>query len=388
MRIATDLSDVYRIASLGYGGPGTKKLPFVQYSIESMQNWFVPNLPEVWEDFAEGEKGILISIWDPSRLLWLARPDRPEWSPDPRMRKFLLTKPFEKWGYFALDALGPHGKLSCMLKETLLGYDRVLAYSEWAKRMIQASFDPDERSRMDIDALPHGIDTSVFYPRTPNHLIFEQIGFHGPAIAAYEKVIGIVATNQLRKDWGLAIEAISLLDPSLPIRIFIQTDTLERHWSIPALLYDFGLMEKAIVNAVPVSDDIMAQLYSVCDLTLGIGAGEGFGYSTFESLACGIPHLTGSYGGHAEHLPREFMIDPIDWRWEGCYNSRRPIHDVRKWAFRISKMLRSPQRGQSLLPEHLDWNPLWMRWRSWLLRATPHDNPTETDTVKLSRSRR
>ena len=70
---------------------------------------------------------------------------------------------------------------------------------------------------MDINALPHGIDTSVFYPRTPNHLIFEQIGFRGPAIAAHEKIIGIVATNQLRKDWGLAIEANPLISTAMAV---------------------------------------------------------------------------------------------------------------------------------------------------------------------------
>ncbi len=387
VRIATDLSDTYRVATFGYGGHGAKDLPFFQYAIEGMDNWFLPTLPDVWEDFAEGQKGIVLTIWDPSRLLWLARPDNASWCPDPRMRKFLLTHPFKKFGYFALDALGPHGRLSRMLKETMQGYDRVLAYSEWAKRMIRSSFDAEQRIKMDIDQLAHGIDTSVFYPQLPSPSIFEQIGFKGRPLARDEKVIGIVATNQARKDWGLAIEAIAQLDPSLHVRIFIQTDVLERHWSIPALLMDFGLLDKAIVNGVPVSDDIMAQIYSTCDLTLGIGAGEGFGYPTFESLACGTPHLTGNYGGHAEHLPDEFMIEPVAWRWEGPYNSERPVHDPKRWAYRIAKAVRQQKRGHSLLPAHLDWRHLWARWKSWLLPEDSHDSRPKTDTAESSQSK-
>ena len=62
-RIRADLSDVFEVATLGYGGSYSRSLDFPQYSME-MKDWRVFNLPEVWRDFAGSRKGILMTIWD------------------------------------------------------------------------------------------------------------------------------------------------------------------------------------------------------------------------------------------------------------------------------------------------------------------------------------
>ena len=77
-RIHERMSDVCKVATLGYGGPGSCKLGFQQYTIEGMSDWVVPTLPEVWKDFAGEEKGAVLSIWDASRLAWYAQPERSE----------------------------------------------------------------------------------------------------------------------------------------------------------------------------------------------------------------------------------------------------------------------------------------------------------------------
>src|ERR1700694_4298946 len=69
-RIAQNMPDVFRIASLGYGGPGRGDLPFHQYSAHSIENWMLPELPLVWADHAGDEEGIIIFCWDPSRVAW------------------------------------------------------------------------------------------------------------------------------------------------------------------------------------------------------------------------------------------------------------------------------------------------------------------------------
>ena len=45
------------------------------------------------------------------------------------------------------------------------------------------------------------------------------------------------------------------------------------------------------------TDEQMARMYSACNVTLGIGNGEGYGYPIFESLACGVPCIHGTYSG-------------------------------------------------------------------------------------------
>lgn len=378
-RIAANLSDVFDVATLGYGGFGDSSLPFFQYHIEGMENWFIPTLRDVWEDFAQDRQGVILTIWDASRLLWFSRPDNPGWCPDPKLREWLQHPPFKRWGYFPMDATGPNNQLSVMLKECMLGYDRVLAYSKWAEGIIRRSVDANTADRMGLTTLPHGIDTEIFHPRRVNRSIFKShLGFKGPDFRDDEKLIGIVATNQARKDYGLAMETLAILGKDVPLRVYIQTDNLERYWSIPALLMDYGLMSRAIVNLLPISDDSMADIYSACDATLGIGSGEGFGYPIFESLACGTPVLTGSYGGQAEwmhgshantlgdpSLPAYSVIDPKSFRLEGLYNCVRPVFDAKLLAYYLRKILNCHRSRKSLLPHGLDWNILWPEWESW-----------------------
>ena len=398
IRIATHLSDRFDIATLGYGGSGDRTLPFFQYHIAEMKGWFIPTIRDVWHDFAGERKGVVFFIWDASRLGWFARPENPESGcPDPSLRKWLAKPPFQKWVYPAMDALGPDGKLNYSINECLMGFDRVIAYSQWAEDMIRRT---PETKLTGLCSLPHGIDTSVFYPRPSSRRLFhDELKFNGPEIHPDEYLVGIIATNQGRKDWGLAFDAVKRLSKEIRLRLYAQTDILERYWSIPALAMDFDIIRQVIVNTGPVTDDMMARIYSTCDLTLGIGP-EGFGYPIFESLACGTPVLAGNYGGHAEHmhgsnLHPHSLVQPKGMRLEGVYNCERPVYDPQQWAYYAAKMLRAKKTNGSLLPAHLDWKNLWPKWQNWLLAGitdaetipvpaptpTQHDNTREMDTA-------
>jgi len=119
---------------------------------------------------------------------------------------------------------------------------------------------------------------------------------------------------------------------------------------------------------MPFTDEQMAWCYSACDVTLGIGMSEGFGYPIFESLACGTPCIHGAdHGGAAEHMPEDMLVKPVHVRIEGVYNSVRPVHDYRDW---YQKLYLMPKKtGGSLLPAYLDWNALWPSWKEWLLKG-------------------
>lgn len=392
-----NLSDLYEVATLGYGGSGDKSLPFFQYPIEGMSEWFIPTIKDTWDNFAGNRKGAVLTIWDASRLLWFARPEEKMWRRDREIADWLSAKPFQKWGYFPMDAEGPNGMLCRINAECLYGFDRVIAYSEWAKKMIEKTFNELDCARQELTAIPHGIHKSVFHPRQEKDkrgVFRNDLLFTGPVLEDYEKIVGIVATNQARKDYGLAFAALAELAKDTPLRIFIHIDELERHWSIPQLLYDYNLMHKTILNTNLITDETLAKVYSACDLTLGIGP-EGFGFPIFESLACGTPVIAGSVGGHAEHMEPSHLIHPLTTRIEGVYNSVRPVYDPKKWAFAIKKMLNraesNPARFSlqtSLLPPRLDWKNLWANeWEPYFIRQ--HQNlmsqkgpvPVETSNI-------
>jgi glycosyltransferase involved in cell wall biosynthesis len=317
--------------------------------------WVARTLPSVWEDFAGDQQGIVLTVWDVSRLLWFTRP---EYCPDPYVKSFLERKLFKKWGYLPIDATGPNDKLGSVLKATIEGYDRVLAYSEWAAKILSRTFDGCE-----FEALPHGIDTSVFYPRERK-----------PSEALR---IGIVATNQRRKDWGLGIATCAELAKSKNIELWLHTDTLVREWDIPGLLQDFGIQQARVTTGM-LSDEAMAENYSACDVTLGIGSGEGFGYPIFESLACGTPCVHGNYGGAAEWMRPWQLVEPIALRSDGIYGASRPVFSVQNWTTQIETSIGI--RGE--LPEELDWRNVWTRWRSWLEDGVkPVQSPSKESLV-------
>jgi len=370
VRVHENLPELFRVGSLGYGGPYSRNIPFPQYSM-NMKDWVVFNLVEVWKDFAGTEPGIVFTIWDASRLLWFSRPENCQTD---YLRNFLKTPPFKRWGYFPMDATGPNDKLTAVLAHTMEGYDRVLAYSQWAENILRRTL----TSRPILDGLtnlPHGIDTSVFQPR---HRIMARHGFGeklGVRNKKYDKwlsipddayAIGIVGTNQARKDFGLGIQTVAALAKDRKIFLWIHTDVLERHWSIPALLNDYGILKDSITTTLPLTDEQMAWCYSALDLTLGIGVAEGFGYPIFESLACGTPCVHGNDGGAAEHLPKEMLVEPVATRLEGPYCCQRNVYRAVDWVDKIKAL--EPKK-RATLPDHLSWNMNWRRWKEWFVKG-------------------
>lgn len=375
-RIAANLPE-FRVGTCGYGGAYSRHLPFPQYEVPT-KDWVIHDLPQVWQDFAGDEKGIVLSIWDATRLLWLSQPESYPGLPR-SLVKFLKDRPFRLWGYFPIDATGPNNKLTAFIKYVILGYDRVLAYSQWAMDILARTLSVQEAADRDLDWRPHGIDTTVFNPK---NRVVARHGFGKRLKAGKVKsateidwitipddtfLVGIVATNQTRKDWGLGISTVAELAKERKVFVWCHTDDAERHWSLPALLNDFGLLEKALITTETYSDEVMAWSYSACDVTLGIGLGEGFGYPIFESLACGCPCIHGNYGGAAEHLTDSMLVWPsVPRRLESVYNCYREVHDPKDWAHVINRL---PEGLRYTLPPHLYWASLWPNWADWFKRG-------------------
>jgi glycosyltransferase involved in cell wall biosynthesis len=355
-RIAENLSDTFDIATLGFGGPGDKNLPFKEYSIQSVEGWQVPELPLVWKNHVRDREGILMCCWDPSRLGWLADPNKCSL---PHVRRFLMdTENMRKFIYAPIDAEGPNGGLSVKLSQTLKGFDRVLNYTSWSSRVTGYP-----------DHLPHGIDTSVFFPTDKNWAKrkFRQVGFQGLKDSSF--LVGIVATNQARKDWALGIQTCRILvDRGLDVKVWIHTDAIERYWDIYALIVDYSLQGRVFITTMNFSDEQMASMYAACDVTLGIGLGEGFGYPIFESLACGTPVVHGDYAGAAEFLHHSMRSPEQAWRFEGPFCNQRPIFEPEFWADR-AEGVKGMDGGESLLPDGLKWENVWPKWSEWLRKG-------------------
>jgi glycosyltransferase involved in cell wall biosynthesis len=347
----------FRVGTLGCYGSGSRALEFPQYDMGELYKYIPVCLPDVWKDFAGNEQGIILTIWDASRLLWFTRPEH---CPVKHVREFLEKRRFLKWGYLPIDATGPNDALTGLLRVTIEAFDRVLAYSEWASNIVNRSLHLRQRHFTKCEWLPHGINADVFCPRDR----IEARKNFPIRVKRDDLLIGIVATNQARKDFGLGIQVVSELAKERSVRLWINTDTLNRAWCIEDLLADYGLLDKALVTLGGLTDEQMSWYYSACDVTLGIGSGEGFGYPIFESMACNTACVHGNYGGAAEHIPSEFLVTPCAYRVEGIYGAVRPVFRAEDWVKPI--LTAAKWCGPMGLPEQLDWNNLWPNWASWL----------------------
>jgi glycosyltransferase involved in cell wall biosynthesis len=318
MRTDPEMSSIFRIGTLGIGQRCYISKPYPQYP-GTLGVGGVPELMDVWRDFSQGENGIVFTIMNPEWMPWIHEIPR---------------RNFNLWGYFPIDCEGPNGMRKSIL-ETVNRYDRKLAYTSWAARLI------------DSEHLPHGIDTSIFYPR--------------PKLSHDKLVIGVCATNTSRKDWGLAAETCAILKHrGHKIQLLAHTDHFGH---LPELFAEFGLSNDVFLDNARYQEDEMAEWYSLCDVTLAIGSGEGFGYPIAESLACGVPCIHGNYAGGAEIT--HYHITARGWRYDGL--DKRPVFKAVDWVALIEVILTRKMGGK--LDSRLDWNNLWPRWKHWLLKG-------------------
>lgn len=371
--VAKDLSDLFRVATVGWGGIASRRLPCHHYTAEGMRGWVISTLPEIWNDWAGNATGVVLFISDPARLGWFSRPElSEELVKNEDFSNFLKNAPFQKWIYAPVDAAGPNDRLTFPLIQNLLGFDRILAYGQFGEDVIRKSLGEQEAAKRQLTSLPHGINTDVFYPRERSsaRAFFSNItgasALNGTKelIRSDETLIGIVATNQPRKDYGLALEAVSILSRQQKIRLWIHTDELEKinGWSLPAMLVDFGILDRTMFSLGKLSDDALAKAYSACDVTIAPGA-EGFGYPIAESLACGTPVVTGGYAGGADIVPPGMQAPWVAFRYESIWSCKRPVYLPQDWASLINGHARIKEK--TCLDPHFDWKNNKIGWEKW-----------------------
>jgi glycosyltransferase involved in cell wall biosynthesis len=355
-RVHTHLGDKFRVAALGRGGLGgdfpfpTWVIPHNTQGTKSPSEWGAGVLPDVWKHFAGTDRGVVLTIWDIPRLLWLTRP---EYMVDCPSKDFLLKPPFEIWSYIPVDGHTPNGTLGAMAKESLRGVMRALAYTKYGADVIDRVLGINA-----TEHLPHGLDP-VWHPRDRQECR-SQLGW-----GSDDYCVAVVATNQQRKAWGLAAEVGKLLlqKHGAKYKQVWMVDTEERHWSIPSLIEEFGLGGCTTV-ATGHSDEWLAKMYGACDVSLGIGAGEGFGFPIAESLACGTPCVHGDYAGGSEFRG----LTKVQWSqyWlEGPTNVMRPVYVAERWVRAIGNAQTPPKD----FAEEYQWDKLWPRWGEWFVKG-------------------
>lgn len=360
----------FRVGTAGVGRTSTFQLPYPNYILHGMTQEMVPfSLPQIWRDFAGDEKGILLSIWNPGWVRWLADPDS---LIECELKTFLKSKPFKTWAYLPLDAEGPNHRLPLELANIVSKFDRILAYTSWAAQMVANT------TGKPCEHLPHGTDTGIFFPsdRAEARKKFLSVVNKRKMQPLHKDIflLGCVATNTPRKDWGLAFAvAKELQQRKITVALWAHTDARYKAWDLNSLQAEYGLEGAVMLTTTSLSDEEMADAFNACNIGLGIGNFEGWGLPLSEMLACGIPVVHGRGGGGPEFIPDTMLVDPVGYYNEGIYCHQRGCFRVEDWADRIMDVIEhTPECGHprtSLLDPKFYWPNAWPKWSEWLRKG-------------------
>lgn len=356
-RIGKDLASLlsympeFRVGYLGRGGQPSIRYPWMQYNFPPTDQWGEELLERTWKDFAGEERGVVLTVWDASRLLWLADPV------GLRNEPWLRNPPFELWGYFMQDAEGVNrGQLPFIHAHVMSRFKRILLASKWAYDLTRATFE-----HTDCDWLPHGINLSVFRPTDMSdstRLVTRKHVFD----TKLDKVWGCVMTNQARKHWPTVLRALKL---SPGVFLWAHTDQVLGYWNLVALAYELGVSDRVLFDMFQRTDPDMAYFYSLCDVTLLISGGEGFGYPIAESLACGVPVVNGGYGAGTELNEYRNNLEP---EWVTCETQHNVVHAhySGRLVAQTCSMVDPVSSGEM---EHLDWSNIGVQWKKWFRKG-------------------
>jgi glycosyltransferase involved in cell wall biosynthesis len=168
---------------------------------------------------------------------------------------------------------------------TKFGYDQCAAAGYSGKRRI----------------VPHGVD-SVFSPMSKKE-IRRTFGLSEDCI-----VIGNVNMNQVRKRLDLFIAYTAEIirkhhDKDIRVLLHYPNSDMSMGWDIQQLCNYYGIADRMITTGIEgkhVVDESMRKLYGLLDIQVSTSCAEGWGLTTLEGMACGIPQVVPDFSGITE----------------------------------------------------------------------------------------
>ena len=203
--------------------------------------------------------------------------------------------------YTPVDAMG----LRRVDVAPLNSYQTVIAYTQFGAAQLRRSGYSGP-----LAVIPHGIDLDLFRPidqaeaRRQTHLPLDTFA------------VLVLDQNNPRKRLDIAFDAFRLFAQDKPANVrLVYHGPLggAGRWDILGMADDLGIGERLILprqDGLAIPHDQMAYLYSMCDVKLSTTSGEGWGMTTAEPMACGVPNIVPDFAalgewarGAVEYIP-------------------------------------------------------------------------------------
>lgn len=303
------------------------------------------------DEFFGNDPGVVLFLYDPT---WLVPFGGGDAVPEAGWENIAVQawarrrgeRGVELWGAFPVDAHCPSGKLPSITCNLLQSFDRVAGWTNYGARVLGHSILRPETEGWGVPVLPLGMD--------PRWQEGDAVRGRNLLDVPNSPILGVVGTNQPRKDWGLAFQAFSLM-PSDWL-LWAHCEKPHDYWNLPQLVEEFQLKSRVrITRSLP--DPQLADCYAACAVTFAHGRGEGFGYPILESQLAGTPCVAIDYAGGAELTPN--LVVPEFLRPEGPYSFLRPVCHPEMVSHRLTGPMALGE------PECWLWDAVWPAWESW-----------------------
>jgi len=258
-------------------------------------------------------------------------------------------------------------------------------YGKWARDLYAGCLPEDVRD----DALartrviPHGVDFRVFHPYPQAHAR-KSFGF--PEKVQKGFVIGMVATNQSRKDWpGIARAVGEFMRRHEDVYFFPWTRFYPGKldgWDLERLLPLHMPIERVIrfpdlESGKTIPHEILNHYYAALDVHVLWHHGEGCGLPHLEAQSAGIPALAVDYAGITDYFSHPWLRCRPQFGVTGVRNCiERPRGDRRQLLQKLERLYQDPEWrvrlgrcGVQYARKHWDWDTIADDWVDLILTA-------------------
>jgi glycosyltransferase involved in cell wall biosynthesis len=191
--------------------------------------------------------------------------------------------------------------------EPLNACAHVAAYTEFGRHELRAA-----GLATPCHVIPHGIDLTLFRP-IPQAEARAAAGMAPDAFAVLS-----LDRNAPRKRLDIAFDAFAQFAADKPanVRLVYHGALRDVGWDIESMAEDLDIADRLVLTTKDAHDEqwrgvgmsVLPYIYSMCDVKLSTTSGEGWGLTTMEAMACGLPNIVPQFGALAEWASATFAL--------------------------------------------------------------------------------
>lgn len=267
--------------------------------------------------------------------------------------------------YFPVDAKPLHDDWI----KTIVDKTTPVAYTEYGRGAI-TDIVPDTK----VYKIPHGIDTSKFYP-----IDIKQARAKLKGVGEDDFVILNASRNQPRKRIDLTIKGFAKFAKDKPanVKLYCHSGVEDMGWHIITMCERLGVADRLLLTSLELSpatfvtDERLNWIYNACDVGLVNSMGEGWGLTTFEHGACRRAQIVPNCSAPAElYKDCAYMIPIVRYETypriltEGAVVSEDGVADALEYYYQNPDKREQDAQAiyEFIMQPKFDWKVIAGQW--------------------------